>query len=201
MKDHPILFNTEMVKAVLSGQKTQTRRPFKVQPPDKTSNGTPYTSFQKTTLPITEGYDLTAYIDNSLYIGKCPFGQVGDRLWVRETFKGYGRGELPPKFYYRASDPDVWPHLKWTPSIHMPREASRINLEITDIRIERVQDITYIEAKAEGVNYERGSTDPRDVFRHLWNSIYKNWNDDPWVWVVEFKVIQEPFYGLREEVL
>ena len=196
MKEHPILFNAEMVKAILSGRKNQTRRSLKSQPLDKTSNGTPYDSFQETTLPVTEGYDLTAYLDNPLYIGKCPFGQVGDQLWVRETFKAYGRRELPPRVFYRASDPDVWPHLKWSPSIHMPRELCRINLEITNIRVERVQDITEEDAENEGIDFLRYIPDAdetltaRELFWCLWDSIYKNWKDNPWVWVVEFKMIE-----------
>ena len=204
MKEHPILFNTEMVRAILDGRKTQTRRLVKPQPPDKTPNGTLYDSFQKTTLPVTEGYDLTAYIDNPLYIGKCPFGQIGDQIWVRETWNDYANDIPLGYILYKADMPMHWnakdtehgedidlkaEDFKWKPSIHMPREASRINLEITDIRVEIVRSITYIEAKAEGINYERGYTDPRDAFKYLWDSIYKNWNDNPWVWVVEFKVI------------
>ncbi|MCK5613371.1 hypothetical protein KAR91_66490 [Candidatus Pacearchaeota archaeon] len=129
---------------------------------------------------------------------------MGDRLWVRETWTDNSHG-VPLGYYLHKADlPIHWDakdtehgddvtleakDIKWYPSIHMPRAASRLTLEITDIRVERVQDITYIEAKNEGVNYEKGYTNPRNTFMNLWNSIYKNWGDNPWVWVVEFKAV------------
>lgn len=214
MKEHPILFNAAMVKAVLSGRKTQTRRPLKSQP--DTSLWKPSAIIKEKewlSMPcmgpghhIEENmwglYNLGDKRSDMPYIGiKCPYGKAGDRLWVRETFTGCDLpdyGDMPCIVYddeweddeYKPREARPWARkFGRIPSIHMPRDASRINLEITDIRIERVQDISYIEAKAEGVNYERGYTDPRDVFRHLWDSLYKNWNDDPWVWVTEFKVV------------
>jgi hypothetical protein len=203
-KEKPILFNTEMVKAVLSGRKTQTRRVIKPQPPSKTSNGTPFDSFQETTLPVSEGYDLTAYMDNPLYIGKCPYGQVGDRLWVRETWQS---DKDKTKFIYKADysefftcDNDIL--FGWKPSIHMLRRASRINLEIVDIGIERVQDIDDEDSIKEGALFLNDPSSSaiwgrgfgRACFRTLWESINEKrgygWDVNPWVWVVEFKVIK-----------
>lgn len=173
MKERPILFSGEMVRAILDGRKTQTRRVIKPQ-------GEPYT---------IEDVDVL----------KCPYGIPGDRLWVRETFadlRGMGFGH---KWAYRADTPEgsesdrirIGYGVRWKPSIHMPRWASRITLEITDIRVERVQDITYIDAKAEGVEYEKGYTDPREAFATLWNSINAKrdygWAMNPWVWIIEFK--------------
>ena len=205
----PILFNDEMVRAILDGRKTKTRRLVKPQP------------------------ELRA---------NCPFGQVGDRLWVKETFCleiPVLSGQLPPFNdgrpirweyegletnperadtwfcpHYRATDPtpelsyedtDGEPTVKWKPSIHMPRWASRITLEITDIRIERVQEITKEDAKAEGIidggclncgrNEPCGCLNPlpdaRDAFANVWEKIYAKkglgWYANPWVWVIGFR--------------
>lgn len=187
MKEHPILFNTEMVQAILEGYKTQTRRVVKPQP------------------YITERHYLNAshrngnsflfknLQDNRLLICECPYGQVGDRLWVRETwvedripqFKESQRGTV----HYKADNIPVitesWAG-HWKPSIFMPRWASRITLEITDIRVQRLQEIGYDDAIAEGVSKEMGlrfgfaSPYPEDKYllmlaRHiyvaLWDSI------------------------------
>lgn len=129
----------------------------------------------------------------------CPFGQPGDRLWVRETFAHEpGVGTV-----YRA---DRGPRPKWTPSIHMPRSLSRITLEITDIRVERVQDITGDGARAEGVTWADPvqigghpfettmKLDARNEFRHLWNDIYAkrglSWDANPWVWAITFRQVK-----------
>ncbi|MDC9624056.1 hypothetical protein PSI22_21105, partial [Xenorhabdus sp. XENO-7] len=154
------------------------------------------------------------------FIAKCPYGQVSDRLWVRETFAVLGnedgcpidwdnliKGEQQAARIYRAScsldnyglwsipDRDMQYEGTWRPSIHMPRWASRITLEITDIRVERLQDISEEDAKAEGCWYGKGDNTvdpaviPENHFPTLWAAIYseESWNANPWVWVIEFR--------------
>lgn len=183
MKAGPILFNTDMVKATLSGQKTQTRREVNGVGDDNWLKG------------------ASNHVVHA--IDKCPFGQPGDLLYVRETWQGYrqvsyeydewesmdspkDRHEQPYTPVYRA-DEKSFPE-KWFPAIHMPREFSRLTLEITDVRVERLQDISNDDALAEGIGIP---FDQRyaaiDAFRPLWNYIYGNWDTNPWVWVVEFK--------------
>lgn len=131
----------------------------------------------------------------------CPYGQPGDRLWVRETHHVLDAGYIDGKgreIVYRADEPD-WPY-GWTPSIHMPRFASRITLEITDVRVERVQEIRLLDIKAEGITdaalgnvIQEGFT-VQKAFEDLWDSIYgkkpgRSWADNPWVWVIAFKRI------------
>jgi hypothetical protein len=189
MNEKPILFSAEMVRAILDGRKNQTRRVMKSQPPNRTENGTPYIGYQPTTLPISEGYDLTAYLDNPQYIGKCPYGQPGDRLWVKETHFKYGKwikdgfttkGKQRWRFraltaecrYLDNPPPDVKPsnyrNEAWyrRPSIFMRRADSRITLGITSIRIERVQDISEEDARAEGCEVEPN--------RPLWTVLKKD---------------------------
>lgn len=183
MKERPILFSGEMVRAILEGRKTQTRRVVKMPPFDSSDE--------------TLGSYLIAHMDG------CPYGQVGDRLWVRETW-----AYCPYRncFFYRA---DNFPEdkFKWKPSIHMIRAASRITLEITGIRVERLQDISEEDAIAEGIqknpvqfdtrlNYPAGSSaagwhNPKNSFRSLWRSINgkDSWELNPCVWVIEFKQI------------
>lgn len=191
MKERPILFSAEMVRAIMEGWKTQTRRIVKHQGKGET--------------------DEILYFDTTF---GCQFGNPGDRLWVRETFSAlqpyYGPSDEIPdwiNYVYRAdfsedADPEQWGG-KWTPSIFMPREASRIILEITGLRVERLHEITYEDAKAEGmetvyIEYPKGKerivTDPRDNFAQLWENINGPgaWDLNPWVWVIEFKRIQPP---------
>ncbi|WP_304473495.1 hypothetical protein [uncultured Desulfovibrio sp.] len=185
MKERPILMNRSMVNAILCGQKTQTRRPVKPQPDRAPASVSP----------------LQMFDDARWRSWKCPFGEPGDRLWGRETF---ALGE-PPYFgvAYRADEGDNPEDVggkrqKWTPSIHMPRYLSRITLEITDVRAERVQDITEEEAIKEGVVDPIMGTyglSPKTVFRDLWNDIYAKrglgWEANPWVWVVIFKRVED----------
>jgi len=161
MKEHPIIFNTEMVRAIQEGRKTQTRRPVRFKP----------------------------YADEKfgVYPHECPFGQIGDRIWVRETWR---LDEFNPfEVIYKADYPNHPTELvKWRPSIHMPKWAARIWLEITDIRVERIQDITPIEWEREGLNLV-GYKETKENFIKLWNSCNSNfnlWNHNPWVWVIEF---------------
>lgn len=194
-RERPILFSGPMVRAILEGRKTQTRRVVRVRKP-------------------TDHLVLAGPYAASL----CPYGQPGDRLWVRETWAWPGEEEV----LYRASHQhiqDKWrtdpnyPQFVWRPSIFMRRSQSRITLEVTSIRVERLQDISEGDAKAEGVrpseapftygweNYgdqeRRGEqvsyhATARESFESLWDSINgdrANWESNPWVWVVSFSVV------------
>jgi len=175
-----ISFNGAMIRAILDGRKTQTRRRVKVQ-----------------WCQSAEALMRQAQFDPAY---KCPYGVAKDRLWVSETWRVRGGREYEyqqhqPSCVYR-SDVDAVGYLcnEWRPSIHMPRWASRITLEITGIRVERLQDITEEDAKKEGVTiteYYAMSRHPhRSAFIDLWDSIYSNWDANPWVWVVEFRRAQ-----------
>lgn len=213
MKERPILFNTEMVRAVLDGRKTQTRRVVKPQHPVK-----------EFMVCSPDDRDLCRVFPGEWAYGgnigagwceerirPCPYGQPGDRLWVRETHARYGHGVIGlHSVHYMADGPlptiderhDA-SLLRVYPSIHMPRWASRITLEVTAVRVERVQDISYVDAVAEGIQPRivngRLNLDARpmrevDSFRDLWNSIYAKqgfgWGANPWVWVVEFERVE-----------
>lgn len=186
MKEHPILFSTPMVQAILEGRKTQTRRVVKPQR-EKFSIG-----FQPNTWFYGAGDDGVIDVDG--VIG-CPYGQPGDHLWVRETWAG----DEYTGFAYKASEPNALPFGEecvfdnWKPSIHMTRSASRITLEIVNVRLERVREISEQDAKAEGVNFVScdAGGNSIDLFANLWDSINTKrgyaWDTNPWVWVVEFK--------------
>ncbi len=209
MKEHGIIFNAEMVHSILDGRKTQTRRIIKSVPATHNFHGWVMSS----TRAKDEGKACWAIGDSPLLKEpirlNCPLGKVGDRLWVRETFGnrvvrdalgGYGefityRASKPDAVYCTCASGDVIP-MKWTPSIHMPRRYSRITLEITDVRVERLKDAGDTEFKAEGYPLEReltgGSMDPFCWFRNLWDSVSPTnfkYEDNPWVWVIEFKRI------------
>ncbi|XEH50526.1 hypothetical protein NMD75_04130 [Edwardsiella tarda] len=178
MKERPIIFNDEMVRAIFSGTKTMTRRPVKGVMPD---NGLWLKKPTKTRSGIT------THVMDAPKHGLCPFGSVGDRLFVRETF-----GDCGVRFVYRADTDDgvSCQVRRWTPSIHMPRWASRITLEITDVRVERLHDITEGDARSEGVTLSNPRIlSHRDEFRQLWGDIYgcDGWRSNPWVWVIAFK--------------
>ena len=173
-----ILFNTDMVRAILSGRKTVTRRPVKPQP-DR--------FFEANESPVyLYGVEFNKGIINPPY-------QVGDILYVRETFGKDRFGE----YYYRADYPehDCEPYPIWKPSIHMPREAARIFLKVTNVRVERVPEITEDGARAEGIVEANGYEAVRK-FARLWNSIYYargyGWGTAPWVWVIEFERTEKP---------
>lgn len=189
-RERPILFSGAMVRAILAGTKTQTRRVMRDPPPSLD--------------PIIKD---GVVIDWEGYRVRCPYGVSGDRLWVRETWQKSGLGwgnDLPVgKLHYRATDSGEWKMYwgKWRPSIHMPRWASRITLVITGVRAERVQEISGRDALAEGVGepVRTGlvyghATDAwnQRAFAALWDSINgampgRAWDDNPWVWVVEFR--------------
>lgn len=187
-RERPILFNDQMVRAILEGRKTVTRRVVKPQPDFLGSMVDPNTPFK------TLDAGLHARIT-------CPYGEPGDRLWVREAWGlqvrsyGGGAGEFivyratnPDAIYCRSSEGREYP-VKWKPSIHMRRHSSRILLEITAVRVERLHDLSDPGALAEGVSHsEMHSGDSLvDVFARLWKSIGGDWDANPWVWVIEFK--------------
>ena len=161
VKERPIIFSTDMVRAILEGKKTQTRRVMKPQPITEFYANTPLTKF-------------------------CPYGQVGDRLWVRETWQ-----QIKAGIAYKASW-DAVPEWKWRSPIFMPRWASRITLEIIGIRVERLQEITHSpfdnDCHAEGFN------NPSDLclndFMRYWDLLNAKrgygWETNPWVWIIEF---------------
>jgi len=178
----PILFNGEMVKAILSGKKTQTRRIAKSRPvnPKKYNNG----DFVET------GYDDTLHFKYT-----NPFGQIGDRLWVRETWAPL---DTAPNGVYYWADVENPKRGGWKPSIHMRKKHARIWLTITDIRIDRLQNISDEDAEKEGVDFLRYVPDvdetltATELFMCLWDSVYtgeKCWDSNPWVFVVKFEVI------------
>lgn len=186
IKERPILFSSEMVKAILEGRKSQSRRVIKPQP--KGAWAAPGRTM-------------------------CPYGQPGDKLWVRETWclratadhfeqghKLFAKGDwlagtyeflrwdrVPMEVLYRATDDG----RNWRPSIHMPRWASRITMVIRDIRVERVQDISEADAIAELGGRAAGIVNERGHFMELWDSINAKrgfgWDANPWVWVVVFE--------------
>ena len=190
MKERPILFSGPMVRAILDGRKTQTRRPIR-------SLRHPYGHLLG---PEGVAREFNAKTESI----RCPLGQPGDRLWVRETWTKTQFGKAVYKADSKDSDGFVWPSVAadvddvlWRPSIHMPRWASRITLEITRVWVERVQDITEEDAMKEGcirelkpdgsVGWGAGLVEARDAFRDLWQSIYGTWDANPWVWAVEFR--------------
>jgi len=190
IKERPILFSGPMVRAILEGRKTQTRRMVKPQP---VWVGEPSVPFR------------TADADPKGII-RCPYGGIDDQLWVRETWAH--EFQSGGTYFYRATDGDGDGEFvdkdgnpergtKWKPSIHMPRRASRITLEITGIRVERLQEITEEDARCEGVEpmhlddlgqtwktFKRG-------FQSIWDSIYGNWDANPYVWVVQFRRVEK----------
>ena len=217
MTERGMIFNGEMVRAILEGRKTQTRRVMKVQPE----------SNQLGLLLITDSTkrsDISKYhwaesnatgnhVRSKLF--SCPFGAVGDRIWVRETWAEAG-ASAPDLKLYRANYPEHVPsiyenvppaeEIRWTTSIHMPRWASRILLGITDVRVERLNAISEEDARAEGIidggclncgepepcGCANPEPDATDAFAYLWQSIYgqESWNSNPWVWVIEFERVE-----------
>lgn len=187
MKERGMIFNGEMVRAILDGRKTQTRRPLKWKQTRFTEIGEREDGSR---WPWSE--DAEHACD---FWHPCPFGAVGDRIWVRETWARYNIDQDSHDMAYRATPPADWPEEgRWRPSIHMPRWASRLMLEITGVRVERLQAITLGDICKEigcGLYDFRPATYGFQVWEDLWKSIYgeENWQANPWVWVIEFKVV------------
>ncbi|MBW1739277.1 MAG: hypothetical protein JRJ69_17565 [Deltaproteobacteria bacterium] len=216
-KERPIIFSAEMVKAVLEGRKTQTRRPIKPQPPEGYKD-----PFYKRDEQRWFFRGITPVVVWPIK-GLKPPGRPGDRLWVKETFtltqynKPVYRSDGCDKEGYRWVLPGDPNHeILWKSPIFMPRWASRITLEIKNIRVERIQEISPEDIRAEGVNshvrpeadyYERAQ---REAFSKPWNSIYTKmkhqesdmgrfsvdstrylWDQNPWVWVICFSMLEK----------
>jgi len=200
--ERPILFNGAMVRAIIEGRKTVTRRAIKHQPDVPVTDAIPRRNCPHGSATV-EWYWRPKHghlngVPSHGWDFKCPYGQPGDRLWVRETFAVYG-DEKMAAIHYRADRPQHVGQkgMGYKPSIHMPRWACRILLEITEVRVERLQDISYEQAMAEGITHAGDglfhvadsrhlSLDPRESFAGLWDSTGGDWNANPWVWVVEF---------------
>lgn len=206
IKERGMIFNGEMVRAILEGRKAQTRRIMKPQPEPCPRGGHWWPSnVFKTMLHVEDEMQNGKGGWGGLVGDACPFGDVGDRIWVRETWAEAGAG-APDLKLYRANYPEHVPShyenvpkaedIRWTPSIHMPRWASRILLEITDVRVERLNSISEEDAGREGypANPEPfgGKMDKWLWFRQLWDGIYpeQSFRHNPWVWVIEFKRVE-----------
>ncbi|MFB5939821.1 hypothetical protein ACE6HT_12905 [Citrobacter freundii] len=227
MKERGMIFNGEMVRAILDGRKTQTRRPVK------------FPHIDKDAMCELSGNELTGELSAGNY-RNSPHGKPGDRIWVRETWgvvsheldedgriqpwcpdrpataiheMPFGNGYYSGHAIYAADGEFTWGdddgyedgRSCWKPSIHMPRAACRILLEITGVRVEKLNAISEEDARAEGIidggclncgepepcGCANPEPDATDAFSYLWQSIYgqENWNANPWVWVIEFKVV------------
>lgn len=205
MKERPILFSGPMVRAILEGRKSQTRRAVPDRLLEKYSDYDDYCSqVMPTSVACKRDYEA------EFFSAHCKYGVPGDRLWVRETFNRTNPGGQNGIYYYKADD--SFPTCLgggqyigdevWKPSIHMPRAASRILLEITDIRVQRLNDISGDDAKAEGfkgniwndITARKCEKDYWAInwFRALWVSIngQLSWHKNPWVWCISFKVVE-----------
>ncbi|EAQ6281926.1 hypothetical protein EXP44_05300 [Salmonella enterica subsp. enterica serovar Weltevreden] len=246
MKERGMIFNREMVRSIIDGRKTQTRRIMAIQP-------------EHSELGLRRVIDSKNGRDNGKYFWSqsgacglkmrskmfgCPYGEVGDRIWVRETWSDVNLDGAPAVAYraddevydlmedeslldeggsFNYQDPRVCKYQfaawhsdlisgiegNWRPSIHMPRWASRITLDITDVRVERLNGISETDAEAEGIDMEAlfdsqdcydciadhnmtGRPTAKGAFKYLWESIYgeEGWKSNPWVWVIEFKRVE-----------
>jgi hypothetical protein len=222
MKDRPILFSSSMIVALLAGTKTQTRRVLKPQPEHHWS-ALPGYRLDMTAQPVEGGLAVRPvhsiptrpFADSSPRATDlspwvpCRYGAPGDELWVRETFVYRSKHD---RYYYRADHPvyDPYAHDGWKPSIHMPRRASRITLEVVAVWVERLHEITDDDARAEGVQPFTGVAPDQVVpgpgfdgarlgdqphrlpYADLWRAINgpEAWDSNPWVWVIEFKRVK-----------
>lgn len=207
MKEHPILFSGEMVRAILDGRKTMTRRPIK--------------GIDLWDDAVVQ-YSLGGHHGSGMYVSEadypeegsahysCPYGEIGDRLWVRETWAWSGDRNIPEperidrgEVWYREDDKfGEWPPIvRWRPSIHMPRWASRITLEITDVKVERIKEITDQDAANEGFETAAGIQAMKRGMRVIysakpdfilgWKKIYGgSWDNNDWVWVISFRRVE-----------
>ncbi|WP_444959704.1 hypothetical protein [Microbulbifer sp. VVAC002] len=217
VRERPILFNGDMVRAILDGRKTQTRRLMKPQP-EPSPHGGHWWACDTVESMVKVEEQLNNDGSWAGFAGSvCPYGQTGERLWVRETHHLSHQNKVIYKADYSfnpfredecGEDCSMVGEV-WRPSIHMPRWASRITLEIANVRVERIQDISDEDALAEGILNSTLQTPPtntvmyhcgpwptpicgesaRDAYGALWESIYgkDGWDQNPWVWVIEFR--------------
>ena len=208
MSDRPIIFSAPMIRAIIDGRKTQTRRVLKPQPPERVSCFEPHPSFPNELIPWRDGEPLHSHV--------VPYAP-GDRLWVRENFAlGFDLddhdmpiGDEPQLFFASTYDGRMWldrdtdewrDEPRWTPSIHMPRRASRLTLVVTGVKVERLQEISREDAIAEGCESPLIGTeapapahgvylaDERTSFAQLWNRLHGpgSWDANPWIVAVSF---------------
>ena len=205
MNEKPILFSTEMVRAILNGRKTQTRRVLKFDP---TANmeywEDPRPELIKFSNINNDPYWSVWVGDRAMDICKCPYGAVGDSLWVRETWAVHvcsheKPSELyhPQRVWYKTEDDTTHQYRgKWRPSIFMPRWASRITLEVTNVKVQHLWEISEYDMNKEGVPSPSDNAGMHWVtpWVKLWDSINEDrgygWETNPFVWVVEFKVVK-----------
>lgn len=204
-----ILFNTEMVKAILEGRKTVTRRVIKPRNPIRANQEGYKQGYGLWIDPSTDNGDKQGHIkDYSIsplwsswkwYIEHYAPYQIGDILYVRETWRYSKFHGNEQGYMYRASCNENWDGL-WKPSIHMPKEAARIWLKVTNVRVERLKDITPKQAGEEGVTWETDNSGIYRImrFKKLWDSTIKKqdldkygWDANPYVWVIEFERIEK----------
>jgi len=203
--EKPMIFSRAMILALLSGRKWQTRRPVKFRLPGEAT---------RVSGPVAVGTDVDRWSfdhshPDSIVVEPlaCPFGTIGDRLWVRETWRPFTNMAAPGCVIdYAASSRDR-SAIRWRPSIYMPRWASRLTLEITAVRVERLKEISEADAIAEGIVVSdkyayspsgvarfRDYDGARVSFAELWNAIYakadRGWSANPWVWVLAFRRIK-----------
>ena len=232
IKERPILFSAPMVRAILDGRKTVTRRAFKPHQVPNWSREDPDMGMGHNWHAVGQhhrrygfmvsGETERACAEELIKCGACPYGKPGDRLWVRETWVADAQVDAVPPRDLSQGEPIRYPADgsirqagcsmikpgRARPSIHMPRWACRILLEVTDVRVERLQDISEEQALAEGVRLytdhaefgdwyhvegiETYSAEPRKSFELLWTSINgaESWNANPWVWAVSFRRVQ-----------
>lgn len=202
MRERPILFSAPMVRAILEGRKTQTRRVFQPERMTWTADGRYQTHAMRFGRMIETG---SGPFHPNDWLHYCPYGQPGDRLWVRETWGlDDTRGWTEDVPVYRADESSEHRTRRWRPSIHMPRWASRIDLEVTGVRVERLQDIGDDDCWAEappGLSYPIRSPSDFAVteggrqrcYQRLWESINGpgSWEANPWVWCVEFRRLSQ----------
>lgn len=199
MTERPIIFSGPMVRAILEGRKTQTRRVIKPQPTEWVNDESHYVN----PVPCVRNKRFSGLLDCI----PCPYGIPGEKLWVRESwaFKDKAGELIVP--VYRADGEEVEDAdgsrftPRWIPSIHMTRKASRIDLEITRVRVERLQSIGTADLLAEGFEVQESDGEGWDAFcevqkrfETLWDTLNESrgygWDADPWVWVIEFKRIK-----------
>lgn len=196
MKERPILFSGQMVRAILDGRKTQTRRVIKKPEWYGCPTGD---------CPHGAQQQCDEAMNDPSVLSECPYGVPGDRMWVRETLyldedRGWQYADTSPLQcpHERLGEMEHWLNNRRAKqracvSIHMPRWASRITLEVVSVRVERLQEISEADAKAEGVTVYDGGVCYRDGYAALWDQINGpgSWSANPWVWVVEFKRLED----------
>lgn len=223
MRVVPMIFNADMVKALMAGDKVVTRRPVSPNPEASGLGYDWWPSKKLSSMVQVSGFeeidcDFKRDMTKEMVRDACPTANVGDLIYVRETFRLFSNSDecgcsdhcsCPPTgtpIYLATSGDDS--ESKWTPSIHMPRSLSRLTLKVTDVRIERAQDITEEQCWKEGIEHTIGTfdiyqlsemaktfggtfEDAKSSFACLWDSIYKDWYQNPYVWVIEFEVIHQ----------